>query len=57
MPFLRSGMRMVVFCFVIMIIALFFSKGIMGDKELTWEGIGGWLKKLTGKKKLTDKEG
>ena len=56
-PFLRSGFRMVVFSFVIMIIVLFFSKGIMGDKELTWEGIGGWLKKLTGKKKLTDKEG
>ena len=56
-PFLRSGFRMVVFSFVIMIIVLFFSKGIMGDKELTWEGIGGWLKKLTGKKKLTEKEG
>ena len=56
-PFLRSGFRMVVFSFVIMIIVLFFSKGIMGDKKLTWEGIGGWLKKLTGKKKLTDKEG
>ena len=40
-----------------MIIVLFFSKGIMGDKELRWEGIGGWLKKLTGKKKLTEKEG
>ena len=56
-PFLRSGFRMVVFSVVIMIIVLFFSKGIMGDKELTWEGIGGWLKKLTGKKKLTEKEG
>lgn len=56
-PFLRSGFRMVVFSFVIMIIVLFFSKGIMGNKELTWEGIGGWLKKLTGKKKLTEKEG
>ena len=56
-PFLRSGFRMVVFSVVIMIIVLFFSKGIMGDKELSWEGIGGWLKKLTGKKKLTEKEG
>ena len=26
-------------------IVLFFSQGIMGDKELTFEGIGGWLKK------------
>ena len=56
-PFLRSGFRMVVFSVVIMIIVLFFSKGIMGDKELTWEGIGGLLKKLTPKKKLTEKEG
>ncbi len=56
-PFLRSGFRMVVFSVVIMIIVLFFSKGIMGDKELTWEGIGGFLKKLKPKKKLTEKEG
>ena len=56
-PFLRSGFRMVVFSVVIMIIVLFFSKGIMGDKELTWEGIGGLLKKLKSKKKLTEKEG
>ncbi|MBR2636264.1 MAG: branched-chain amino acid ABC transporter permease, partial [Oscillospiraceae bacterium] len=45
-PFLRSGFRMVVFSVVIMIIVLFFSKGIMGDKELSWEGIGGGLKKI-----------
>ena len=54
---MRSGFRMVVFSVVIMIIVLFFSKGIMGDKELTWEGIGGWLKKLKSKKKITEKEG
>lgn len=56
-PFLRSGFRMVVFSVVIMIIVLFFSKGIMGDKELSWEGISGLLKKFTRKKKLTEKEG
>jgi len=56
-PFLRSGFRMVVFSVVIMIIVLFFSKGIMGDKELSWDGIGGLLKKLNPKKKLTEKEG
>ena len=44
-PLLRSGFRMVVFSVVIMIIVLFFSQGLMGDKELTFEGIGGWLKK------------
>ena len=56
-PFLRSGFRMVVFSVVIMIIVLFFSKGIMGDKELSWEGIGGLLKKWKPKKKLMEKEG
>lgn len=33
-PFLRNGFRMVVFSVVIMIVVLFFRKGIMGDKEL-----------------------
>ena len=35
-PFLRSGFRMVVFSIVIMVMVLFFRKGIMGDREL-WE--------------------
>ena len=33
-PFLRNGFRMVVFSVVIMIVVLFFRRGIMGDKEL-----------------------
>ena len=33
---LRSGFRKVVFSIVIMIIVLFFSKGIMGEKEFSW---------------------
>ncbi len=33
-PLLRNGFRMVVFSIVIMIVVLFFRKGIMGDKEL-----------------------
>ena len=57
-PLLRSGFRMVVFSVVIMIIVLFFSKGIMGDKELSWEGIGGLFKKRRPKKKTpAGKEG
>ena len=59
-PLLRSGFRMVVFSVVIMIIVLFFSKGIMGDKELSWKGIGGLLQKLKSKKKAAktaEKEG
>ena len=33
-PLLGSGFRMVVFSVIIMIVVLFFRKGIMGDKEL-----------------------
>ena len=34
-PFLRTGFRMVVFSIIIMIVVLFFRRGIMGNKELT----------------------
>ena len=33
-PFLRNGFRLVVFSIIIMIVVLFFRRGIMGDKEL-----------------------
>lgn len=33
-PFLRNGFRLVVFSVIIMIVVLFFRRGIMGDKEL-----------------------
>ena len=38
-PFFRDGFRKVVFSVVIMIIVLFFSRGIMGDKELSFSGM------------------
>ena len=38
-PLLRSGFRMVIFSIVLMIVVLFFRKGIMGDNEITWDGI------------------
>ena len=34
MPLLRNGFRMVVFSVIIMIVVLFFRKGIMGEREL-----------------------
>ena len=34
LPLLRNGFRMVVFSIIIMIVVLFFRRGIMGDKEL-----------------------
>jgi branched-chain amino acid transport system permease protein len=36
LPLLRAGFRMVVFSIIIMIVVLFFRRGIMGDKEL-WD--------------------
>ncbi len=44
-PFFRDGFRKVVFSVVIMVIVLFFSKGIMGDKEIHFAGIGGLFKR------------
>ena len=37
MTLLRSGFRKVVFAIVIMIIVLFFPKGIMGEREFSWK--------------------
>ena len=45
--FFRDGFRKVVFSVVIMIIVLFFSKGIMGNKELSFAGL---IKKIKSKK-------
>ena len=43
-PLLGSGFRMVVFSLIIMVVVLFFRRGIMGDKEL-WELFKGKKKK------------
>lgn len=34
-PLARTGFRMVVFSIIIMVVVLFFRRGIMGDKELS----------------------
>ena len=45
-PFFRDGFRKVVFSVIIMGIVLFFSRGIMGDKEINFRGLAGlWSKK------------
>ena len=48
-PLLHSGFRMVVFSVVIMVVVLFFRKGIMGDRELS-QVIAGWKEKSRAKK-------
>jgi branched-chain amino acid transport system permease protein len=39
LPIFRPGLRMVVFSFLLMIIVLFYRKGLMGNNELTWDFI------------------
>ena len=57
-PFLRSGFRMVVFSVIIMVVVLFFRKGLFGDKELPYiaKRIAAFFKRLlTGGKKTVAK--
>jgi len=44
-PIFRPGFRMVVFSLLLMTIVLFFSKGLMGNKELSWDLILNWAAK------------
>ena len=55
-PFMRGGFRMLVFSVVIMIVVLFFRKGIMGDREFSWDGIINFFGKLFKKKDKPAKE-
>ncbi len=43
---MRPGFRKVVFAILIMLIVLFYSQGIMGTREFSWEGFIGGLKNL-----------
>ncbi len=45
-PLLKTGFRMVVFSVILMVVVLFWRKGIMGQKEFTWEGLFSFLKKI-----------
>ncbi len=36
---MRSGFRKVVFAVLIMLVVLFFARGIMGNKEFSWDGL------------------
>ena len=47
---LRSGFRKVVFSIIIMIIVLFFSKGIMGEREFSWTRVRAFFRDPFGAK-------
>lgn len=59
LPLLRSGFRMVVFSVVIMIMVLFFRRGICGDKELPYfmGRFAAFLRRLFGKQPQSPKGG
>ena len=50
-----AGMRMVLFSVLLILIVLFWGKGIMGDKEFSWERLITGLKRL-GKRRSQEKE-
>ena len=52
-PLLRSGFRLVVFSLIIMIIVLFYRRGIMGSRELNWDSVTAFFMK----RRNADKEG
>lgn len=49
-PLLKTGFRMVVFSITLMVVVLFWRKGIMGQKEFSWDGFFGFFKKLRPRK-------
>lgn len=55
-PLFRPGFRMVIFSILLMIVVLFYSKGLMGTNEFSWNGIIGFFKNF-GKKKVKKAEG
>lgn len=44
--FMRPGFRKVVFAVIIMCIVLFYSRGIMGNREFSWEGVINFFRTL-----------
>ncbi len=56
-PLFRTGFRMVIFSILLMIVVLFYQRGIMGKNEFTWEGFIKWCKRLISPKKKTSGKG
>lgn len=63
-PLFRSGFRMVIFSILLMVVVLFYRRGIMGNNEFSWDGLSRLirgipdrLKKGRGKKAASKKGG
>ena len=46
-PLFRSGFRMVIFSLILMTIVLYYRKGLLGNKEFSWNGIYAFLQRLS----------
>lgn len=55
-PLFRPGFRMVIFSILLMVVVLFYSRGLMGTSEFSWNGILGFFQGL-GKKKVKKARG
>lgn len=44
-PLFRPGFRMVIYSILLMVVVLFWRRGIMGTNEFTWDGLFGLFKK------------
>lgn len=55
-PLFRPGFRMVIFSILLMVVVLFYSKGLMGTNEFSWNGIIDFFRNF-GKKKVKKTEG
>lgn len=54
-PLFRTGFRMVIFSIILLIVVLFYQRGIMGKNEFSWERIGNNLGRF--KKWIVSKKG
>ena len=51
------GMRMVIFSFLLLLVILFYRKGLMGNKEFSWDGLFRFFNRVIPKKKEDTTEG
>lgn len=48
-PLFRTGFRMVIFSILLMVVVLFYRKGIMGTSEFSWDGLGRLIRSIPGR--------
>ncbi|MDD2534526.1 MAG: branched-chain amino acid ABC transporter permease [Eubacteriales bacterium] len=56
-PLFRTGFRMVVFSVLLMVVVLFFRRGLMGNREFSWSALLSWPKRMPKAKKGANKRG